>query len=198
MATTWPVGPQGLDPLVLVAGADPRLDVVDAQSCRATAPGRLLVVAGEHDDVQAQRVERPDGLGRGLLDRIGHGQQAGDAAVDGDEHDRIALAAASRAAWSSRSSASSATPVFRRRKPALPTRTRRPCRRVPRRPPPVIESKSVDSAQRQIRGPWRLRGRPGPADVRWPARPRRPAAGGRLRRTGPGGDAFGQLAAALR
>jgi serine/threonine-protein kinase len=47
--------------------------------------------AGEHDDPQPIGVQQPDGLRRGATDRVGHADQAGEPAVHGHEHDRLAL-----------------------------------------------------------------------------------------------------------
>ena len=59
-------------------------------------PGGALVVAGEHEDLAAQAVQRADGLGRRWLDRIGDGQQAGVPAADGHEDHRAAVRVAAR------------------------------------------------------------------------------------------------------
>ena len=58
--------------------------------------GGARVVAGRHDDLQTAGVQRLDRLGRRRLDRIGDGDDAGQPAVDGDEHRRLALGGAAR------------------------------------------------------------------------------------------------------
>ena len=83
-----------------------------------------LVVAGQHDDLDAERVQRADGFRRGCLDRIGDGEDARSLAVDGDEHRRSALALATSSA--ARSSALDAGDAAACRNAGLPTSTARP------------------------------------------------------------------------
>ena len=53
---------------------------------------RSRLVAGEHHDVQAERVETADRVHRRRLDRIGDRHESGELAVDSDEHDGLRLA----------------------------------------------------------------------------------------------------------
>ena len=49
---------------------------------------RGAIVAGQHDDGDALRLQRRECRRRRRLDRIGDGEEAGELAVDGDENDR--------------------------------------------------------------------------------------------------------------
>jgi hypothetical protein len=64
--------------------------MVDAEVGR-DGLGRAAVVAGDHRDLEAERVQRADGLGRAGLDRVGHGEEGGGLPVDGGEKRRAAL-----------------------------------------------------------------------------------------------------------
>ena len=71
-------------------GSTPGFDFIDAELLRDGARG-ALVVAGEHDDLEAERVQVRDGARGGGLDRIGDGEQARRASVDRDEDAPLAL-----------------------------------------------------------------------------------------------------------
>ena len=62
-------------------------------SLSATACGRGAAVAGEHDDFDAVGVQQLNRFRRARFDRIGHAQESGGLAIDGDEHRRLAFAA---------------------------------------------------------------------------------------------------------
>ncbi|EAQ04289.1 hypothetical protein OB2597_09104 [Pseudooceanicola batsensis HTCC2597] len=85
-----PLAFQGLHQRVLVFGADPGMDLVNAEF-RRDRPCRGLGVAGCHDDAQAQVVQRADRVGRGRLDPVRHRDEARRLSVDRDEHRRLAL-----------------------------------------------------------------------------------------------------------
>ncbi len=69
-----------------------RLHLVEPQLAGDRLGGGAAV-AGEHDDAQPFGMQRADRLRGGLLDRVGHPEQAGGPAVDGDKHHRLPLAA---------------------------------------------------------------------------------------------------------
>ena len=54
--------------------------------------GGLAVVAGEHDHVEAHLPEAADGGAAGLAHGVGHGDNAEDAALAGEDERRLALA----------------------------------------------------------------------------------------------------------
>ena len=60
-------------------------------SCLGHGGGGAAVVAGEHDESQAECVEFADGFGGGGLDRVGDGEDARGLAVDGDKHRGLAF-----------------------------------------------------------------------------------------------------------
>ena len=78
MATTRPSARSALDDVALVVGQHLGLDPVDAQAA-GDGLGGDLVVAGEHDDLDALRSQRLERGGGGLLDGVGDGEHARDA-----------------------------------------------------------------------------------------------------------------------
>ena len=76
----------------LVGRRDVRMHFVDAQLARHRLCGGG-VVAGQHHDAQAGRVQVGDRLWRIRLDPVGHRQQGGERAVDSQEHHRGAVPA---------------------------------------------------------------------------------------------------------
>ena len=161
----------------LSSGATPASTSIDAELLR-DGFGGALVVAGEHDDLQAERVQCADGLGRRGLDRVGDGEQAGGLSVDGDEDDGLAL----RSAAARRRSASASMPVTpcRCKKCALADEHAASVHVVPATPPPVVDWKFCHCAQVSgcaLCAPRRWRR---PADVRSLARARRRGAAVRL------------------
>ena len=83
-------------------------------SLRGDGLGRGLVVAGRHDDLEAERVQLGDGLGGCRLDRIGDGDEPGKLAADGEEHHRLAVACASPRRVAASGAASMPAPCIRR------------------------------------------------------------------------------------
>ena len=81
------------DDAALVLGQHLGVDLVDAEPPRHGFGGRAAV-AGRHDHLQPERAERGDRLRRRRPDRIGDRDDAGEPAVEGDEHDGLALLAA--------------------------------------------------------------------------------------------------------
>jgi hypothetical protein len=53
--------------------------------------GGTAVIAGEHDDLQPQRVEFADGFGCGGFDRVGDGEDTSRLAINRDENCSLAL-----------------------------------------------------------------------------------------------------------
>jgi hypothetical protein len=83
---------QFLDQCLLVLGQHARANLVDAEmACHGF--GGALVVAGRHDHPQAERVQIADRTLCRLLDRVGHGDEACEPAVQGDVHRGLAIAA---------------------------------------------------------------------------------------------------------
>ena len=68
-------------------------DLVDAELGRHRLGGGG-VVAGGHDDLEPELMQRLHRLGGALLDRIGDGDETGKLAVVGQHHHRLAIAAA--------------------------------------------------------------------------------------------------------
>ena len=140
-------------------------------TCRAMASRGAPVVAGQHHHPQAQRLQRRDGLGRVVLDRVGHGEDAGQPAVHGREHRRLALAlqALQRRLRAVRR---------RRRAPAsacgCPTSTGRAVHRGPDAVAGDRLKVRPRGQRRAARVPWRRPRRPAPADARSGFRPRPP------------------------
>ena len=62
-------------------------------SVRADRLGGGAAVAGEHDHAEPFGVKQANGLGSGRLDGIGHAQEAGESAVDGQVHHGLPVAA---------------------------------------------------------------------------------------------------------
>ena len=113
-------------------------------SLPATASRRGAIVAGQHDDADALGAQRGERVRRRLLDRIGDGDDAGELAIDRDEHRGGAVAPQFLGA---RSSAAVAMP----RSPsnaALPTTTRMPPI-LPMTPLPVTRFEIGDVLQRE-------------------------------------------------
>jgi hypothetical protein len=92
IATTWPSPGARCTTSRLLLGQHVGLHLVDAELAGHGLRGGA-VVAGQHHDAQPSRASCDDRLRRGLLDRIGDAEQAGDAAVERDEHHRLALGA---------------------------------------------------------------------------------------------------------
>ena len=66
------------------------MHLVDAEAARDRTRGGPAV-AGGHDDAQAEATQRRDRFRRRGLDRIGHGDEPGKCAIDGQEHHAVAL-----------------------------------------------------------------------------------------------------------
>jgi len=75
----------------LVAGKDFSDHPVDARP-RGDGFGGAPVVAGEHDDLEAEATQGRDGGDRVVLEGVGHGHDSCRLAVDRDEHRGLALA----------------------------------------------------------------------------------------------------------
>lgn len=80
------------DDVALLRGQDVGANVVEPQRL-PDGVRRRLVVAGQHHHPQTLTVEQVDRLFRGRLHRVGHGQQAGDTAVNRHEHHCRSVAA---------------------------------------------------------------------------------------------------------
>jgi hypothetical protein len=78
------LGSEPLDDPGLGVGQHVGLDLVDAELVGDGAGGGS-VVAGQHDDAQAGGLQRRDRRRRRGLDRVGDADEAGRAAIDGDE-----------------------------------------------------------------------------------------------------------------
>ena len=74
----------------LAGGFDFRLHHIDAK-LSGHCGGGAAVVAGDHDKFDTERVQLPDGLGGGGFYRIGHGEDAGRFAIEGDKHGGLSL-----------------------------------------------------------------------------------------------------------
>ena len=90
IATTWPCSRSLTNAFVLVLRLDAGVDFIDAELLRDGACG-ALVVAGEHDDFDAELMQMVDGSGGRFFDRIGDGEDARGASVNADEHRAVAL-----------------------------------------------------------------------------------------------------------
>ena len=112
-------------------------------TCARDRLGRGAVVAGQHPDVEAQRLELRDRLARFGLERVGDGDEAGQLAVDRDVHRRRARSRpARRAARTGRRADRPFAPSARGCRAAL----RWPST-VAWMPWPVIDWKSLDRRQ---------------------------------------------------
>ena len=87
-----PFALQALDHLALLLGEHLGDHVVEMELL-SNCFGRGAAVAGQHDDPDPGGVQERDRLGRRSLDRIGDADQAGRGAIDGDEHDGLAIGA---------------------------------------------------------------------------------------------------------
>ena len=169
------------------------MDLVDAELARHRLGGGA-VVAGQHDDAQARRRAAPRSR-RGVVALIGSATPIRPAAaVDRDEHHGLAVARA--AARRARASSPGSIPQLLQQ-PLLPSATARPST-MPRTPLPVIDSKSLASAELEAPLLAPRRRSPPPADARWPARGWRRAAADRPSSTPAAGIDRGHLAACLR
>jgi hypothetical protein len=81
-----------LDHPGLLIGQDLGLDAIQAELAGHRL-GRRPIVPGEHNEPDAIAAENLHRLGGGVLDRVGHAQQARRLAVDHHEHDRLAFGA---------------------------------------------------------------------------------------------------------
>ena len=111
----------------------------------AEPPGDRLggpaVVAGDHRDLEAERMQRRDRLRRRRLDRVGDGDDGGEPAVDGGIERALALGR--RDAAAARESGDTSSPSFVMKRSA-PTSTLRPSTRAETPKPGTASKLSVD------------------------------------------------------
>jgi hypothetical protein len=141
--------------------------------------GGAAVVAGEHDDLQAERVEIADGFGRGGFDRVGDGEHPRRLAIDSDIHRGLAFFLKLYSADAS-SDSKPAMIFSSRRKSGLPIITARP--RRCQRPRPPSPSESLSPPRDDASFSCALHNRGGERGVRCSAPARRQAAGTPSRR----------------
>ena len=121
--------------LVFVVRGDAGVELANAKLAR-DGLGGARVVAGEHEEVEAQSTQLIERLRRRGLDRVRHRQKPGGTAVHRREDGGRALRLET-ARRVFETPAVSAMP-FSSRNAGLPTRTRRPPT-VPDTPPPVVD-----------------------------------------------------------
>ena len=147
MATTRPSACRAGDDVALVVGQHLGLDPVDAQAA-GDGLGGDPVVAGEHDDLDAVRAQGGQRRGGGVLDRVGDGEEPGEACRRRRRRRRWRRRRAGGRA--SASSAAASTSLRRSGSRRCRAATRRPST-VPATPCPAGASKSLTGGQRRAR-----------------------------------------------